>query len=132
MRYLLVNFARRIANGAAVYVYTTAKSYSASVEANGQTTQFNVSYWDGKPKDAKKDGKDGKGSITMWLSDPFTLEPLTKEQAFAFKEVYGKQCVLAVDADDNFNLMSLADFNLLSREDRNFVVPSVFASSPAE
>ena len=130
MRYLLVNFARRIANGAAVYVYTTAKSYSASVEANGQTTQFNVSYWDGKPKDAKN--IEGTGSVTMWLSDKLTREPLTKEQAFAFKEVYGKQCVLAVDADDNFNLMSLADFNLLSREDRNFVVPSVFASSPAE
>ena len=132
MRYLLVNFTKKIANDAIVYIYTTAKSYSCDVETNGQTAQFSVTFWDGKPKDAKRDGKDAKDSITMWLSDKFTLEPLTKEQAFAFKEVYGKQCVLAVDADDNFNLMSLADFNLLSREDRNFVVPSVFASSPAE
>ena len=128
MRYLLVNFTKKIANDAIVYIYTTAKSYSCDVETNGQTAKFSVTFWDGKPKDAKKDGKDGKGSITMWLSDPFTLEPLTKEQAYAYRDVYGKQAILAVDADDKFSLMSLDAFNKLSKEKQNIVPPSVFAS----
>ena len=123
MRYLLVNFARRIANGAAVYVYTTAKSYSATVEANGQSTQFNVSYWDGKPKDSTSVSS-GSGSHTMWLSrydDDGNREPLSKEEAYLYREHYGSECVLRIDADGNSELLEMSKFNALPQDEQNLI-----------
>jgi len=118
MRHLLVYFARRIVDGVAVYVYTTRKSYQGSIKTSTGTETFSITYWDGKPKEDSA----GSGSITMWLNDK------TKEQAYAYRDVYGSEAVLVVDADDGFQLMSLDAFNSLSQEDRNLVQPTVFAS----
>ena len=118
MRHLLVYFARRIVDGTAVYVYTTRKSYQATAKNGSQTESFSVTYWDGKPKEDTA----GSGSVTMWLNDK------TKEQAYAYRDVYGSEAILVADSDDSFKLMSLEAFNNLSQEDRNIVQPSVFAS----
>ena len=44
-----------------------------------------------------------------------------------YKEVYGEEAVLAVDADDQLQLISFADFNALPADEQNIVQPSVFA-----
>ena len=117
MRHLLVYFARRIVEGVPVWVYTTKKSYQGSIKSTSGTETFSVTYWDGTPKEDSD-----SGSITMWLNDK------TKQQAYAYRDVYGSEAILVVDEDDSFKLMSFETFNALSQEEQNLVQPSVFAS----
>ena len=115
MRYLLVYFQKKVVDGLAVYVYTTRKTLRAQVNMNGTTEDFSVTFWDGKPKEKSA------GTITLWLNDK------NKEESMLYKEVYGEEAVLAVDADDQLQLISFADFNALPADEQNIVQPSVFA-----
>ena len=123
MRYLLVYFTRRIANDLPVYVYTTAKSMKASVALDGVAESFNVTFWDGVPKEKSK------GSLTMWLADKDRV-PFTKEQALLYAEHFGREAILQVDADNLFELMSFTSYNALPKDEQKLVHPSVFAPSP--
>jgi|2_EtaG_2_1085320.scaffolds.fasta_scaffold72314_1 hypothetical protein len=115
MRYLLVYFQKKIVDGLAVYVYTTRKSMRATVNMNGTQENFSVTFWDGKPKEKSE------GTVTMWLNDKNRTESLL------YAEVYGEEAVLAVNADNELELMSIADFNALPKDEQNLVQPSVFA-----
>ena len=117
MRHILVYFARRVVDSVPVYVYTTRKSYQGSIKSDIGTETFSITYWD-----SNQDSDNSVGSITMWLNDK------TKEQAYAYRDVFGSEAVLVVDEDDSFKLMSIESFNALEQQEQNLVQPSVFAS----
>ena len=121
LRLLVVYFQKRIANDEVVYVYSTRKSYKGTAEVSGQKQNFSISYWDGNAKPQK-----GGGSVTMWLNDD-DGEPLTREQALAFKQVYGSEAYLVVDEDDSFTLQSFEQVQQLKDYEERIVQPSIFA-----
>ena len=102
MRFLLVYFQKRIVRDTVVYVYSTAKRFTASVDLQGASNKFSVTYYDGSQPTSPSTSR---GSVTMWLND------VSEEEALLYREVYGSEAYLAVDGDSNMSLISKQDFD---------------------
>ena len=123
MRYLIVYFSSRIVNDVQTFIYTTRKSLKCTLTVGDTTDTFNLSYWDGKPKDSTSVSS-GSGSHTMRLSRydaDGNREPLSKEEAYLYREHYGSECVLAIDADGNSELLEMSKFNALPQDEQNII-----------
>jgi len=118
MRYILCYLQKKVANGVEVYIYSTSKAMSGTVGAGATAKNYSVTFYDGKPK-AKGQGG---GSLTMWLNGA------TTDEVDLYRQVYGTEAVFAIDADNHLQLVPLADYQALPREEQNTVTDaSVFA-----
>ena len=85
---------------------------------------FGLSYWDGKPKDSPS-VSNGAGSHTLWLTrwneETNQREAITKEEAYLYREHYGSECVLAIDADGNSELVHMSKFQALPQDEQNII-----------
>ena len=116
-------FSSRVVEGITTFIYTTRKSFKCTLNVGSTTDTFNLSYWDGKPKDSTSVSS-GSGSHTMWLSrydDDGNREPLSKEEAYLYREHYGSECVLRIDADGNSELLEMSKFNALPQDEQNLI-----------
>jgi hypothetical protein len=114
MKFIRVYFGRRtrdvVQNGVlqqlVTYIYSSHRAFKASISIDGVDEQFSVTYWDGQPSVKKEaTNKGAKPSISMWLNGK------TREQALAYKSVYGDACYLLLHPDGKSVLVSDADFN---------------------
>ena len=125
MRYLPMYFSSRVVEGITTFIYTTRKSFKCTLNVGSTTDTFNLSYWDGKPKGTSSVAS--SGSYTMWLTKWSEAEqkslPLPREEAYLYKEVYGDECVLAIDAAGQGSLIPMSQFNELPSDEKNIVTP---------
>ena len=100
------------------YVYTNRPSYSATANVGGTTASFSLSIRErGVTSTATKGGQD----ITMWL----TSEGYTDEDCLLKKETYGATCYLAIDANNNSQLIPFDEFNALPANEQTNIVTSL-------
>ena len=109
MRYIIMYFSSRIVSDVRTFIYTSRKSYQASMNVNGTSQNFSLTYWDGKPKEKQA------GSFTMWLNDK------SVEEIELIREVHGDECYLQVDENGNGKLIPSSEFQSLPRDEQNVV-----------
>ena len=61
--------------------------------------------------------------LTKWSEAEQKSLPLPREEAYLYKEVYGDECVLAIDADGQGSLIPMSQFNELPSDEKNIVTP---------
>ena len=123
MRYLIVYFSSRIVKGVTTYIYTTRKALKCTLNVGETSDTFSLSYWDGKPKNSSSVAS--SGSHTMWLTrwndETNESDALLKEEAYLYREHYGSECVLRIDADGNSELLEMSKFNALPKDEQNII-----------
>ena len=115
MRFLLVYFQKRIVRDTVVYVYSTAKRFTASVDLQGASNKFSVTYYDGSQPTSPS--TTSNKSVTMWLND------VSDEEALLYREVYGAEAYLAVDENGDMKLISKLDFESVPGNTDSVVQP---------
>ena len=115
MRFLLMYFGSRVVNDVRTYIYTSRKSYKASMNVNGTSESFSMTYFNGQPK-----AKD-QGSFTVWLNDK------SVEEVELIRKVYGDECYLQVNEHGEGTLISADYFNALPKDEQNVVTASQIA-----
>jgi len=108
-------FSSRVVGDVRTYIYTSKKSYKASINVDGTSQDMSMTYFNGQPK-----AKD-QGSFTVWLNDK------SVEEVELIKEVYGDECYLQVNEHGEGTLISSADFNALPSDEQNVVTASQIA-----
>ena len=123
MRYLFVYFSSRIVKGVTTYIYTTRKALKCTLNVGETSDTFPLSYWDGKPKNSST--VTSNGSYTMWLTrwngETNESDALLKEEAYLYREHYGEECVVRIDADGQGELIQISKFNELPKDEQNLV-----------
>ena len=123
MRYIKVFFTKIVSSKSdeSWYAYTNRPSYKASASSGGVSTSFSLSIRDRNATTATKVGQD----ITMWLSS----DTFSEDECLQMRDVYGSVAYLQVDADNQFTLMSLKDFQELDATEQEQVVDQVQLSA---
>ena len=119
MRYVKVFFTKIVSSKTddSWYAYTNRPSYKASATLGNVSSSFSLSIRDGNATTATKVGQD----ITMWLSS----DTFSDDECLQIKEVYGSVAYLQIDADNEFTLMSMKDFQELDATEQEQVVEQV-------
>ena len=123
MRYIKVFFTKIVSSKSDEYwyAYTNRPSYKASAILGDVSSSFSLSIRDRNATTATKVGQD----ITMWLSS----DNFSEEECMQMKKVYGSVAYLQVDADNQFTLMSLEDFQELDATEQEQIVEQVQLSA---
>ena len=119
MRYVKVFFTKIVSSKTddSWYAYTNRPSYKASATLGNVSSSFSLSIRDRNATTATKVGQD----ITMWLSS----DTFSDDECLQMKEVYGSVAYLQIDADNEFTLMSMKDFQELDATEQKQVVEQV-------
>lgn len=119
MRYVKVFFTKIVSSKTddSWYAYTNRPSYKASATLGNVSSSFSLSIRDRNATTATKVGQD----ITMWLSS----DTFSDDECLQMKEVYGSVAYLQIDADNEFTLMSMKDFQELDATEQEQVVEQV-------
>ena len=119
MRYVKVFFTKIVSSKTddSWYAYTNRPSYKASATLGNVSSSFSLSIRDRNATTATKVGQD----ITMWLSS----DTFSDDECLQMKEVYGSVAYLQIDADNQFTLMSMKDFQELDATEQEQVVEQV-------
>ena len=109
-KFIKVYFGRRtrdvVENGMVktltTFVYSSYQSASVSITNDGVTSNFSLTYWDGKPK--ADSTTSSSHSITIWLNG------LTQQQADSYRQVYGETAILMLAEDGSNQLIPESDY----------------------
>lgn len=115
MRFLLMYFSSRVVNDVRTYIYTSRKSYKATMQVGGASESLSMTYYNGQPK--TKDS----GAFTIWLNDK------SAEEVELIQEHYGNECYLQVNEHGEGTLISVDEFNAIPENDQNVVTASQIA-----
>ncbi len=115
MRYLLMYFSSRVVNDVRTYIYTSRRSYKATMQVGSTSQDFSMTYFNGQPKTKEQ------GSFTVWLNDKST------EEIELINEHYGDECYLQVNEHGEGKLISADEFNAIPENEQNIATASQIA-----
>ena len=105
------------------FAYTNRPSYSASATVGGATQNFNVSI---RSRGASSiSSVSSAQDITMWLSSDTTSD----KECLLYRDTYGTQAWIQIDADNQMKLIGYDDFQQLSADEQSNVVTSLQLSA---